>query len=39
MNANVYQHFRKDEHPFIDIVWGLARASGDAIRALFDRLS
>ena len=20
MNANVYQHFRKDEHPFIDTV-------------------
>ena len=38
MNANVYQHFRKDEHPFIDCR-GLARASGDAIRALFDRLS
>ncbi|MGO3731699.1 MAG: RNA-binding protein [Vagococcus sp.] len=21
MLANVYQHFRKDEHPFIDLVW------------------
>ena len=22
MNANVYQHFRKDEHPFVDMVGG-----------------
>lgn len=20
MNANVYQHFRKDEHPFVDLI-------------------
>ena len=22
MNVNVYQHFRKEEHPFVDFVYG-----------------